>query len=100
MPNSTSPVGFFTEAGCNASVASPVENSVAIQYSPYLRATSKTLRQCDTRREQCLFGWVMEHRLPRPHAPEGNGKVEQFLNSDEECFAVRRARSSPGRIGA
>jgi transposase InsO family protein len=51
-----------------------------------------------TRFEQACRSLGIEHRLLRPHCPESNGKVERFFRTvDDECFAVRRPRSSKTR---
>jgi transposase InsO family protein len=52
-----------------------------------------------TRFQQACQNLGIRHRLIRPHAPESNGKVERFIKTvDDECFAVRRPRSSRRRI--
>jgi transposase InsO family protein len=49
--------------------------------------------------QQACHSLGIEHRLLRPHCPESNGKVERFIKTvDEECFAVRRPRSSKTRM--
>jgi transposase InsO family protein len=49
--------------------------------------------------EQVCKSLGIEHRLLRPHRPESNGKVERFLKTvDDECYAVRRPRSSRTRM--
>ena len=49
--------------------------------------------------EQACKSLGIEHRLLRPHQPESNGKVERFIKTvDDECYAVRRPRSSKTRM--
>jgi len=49
--------------------------------------------------EQACQSLGIQHRLLRPHRPESNGKVERFIKTvDDECFAVRRPRSSRTRM--
>ncbi len=49
--------------------------------------------------EQACKSLGIEHRLLRPHCPESNGKVERFIKTvDDECYAVRRPRSSKTRM--
>lgn len=48
--------------------------------------------------EQACQSLGIRHRLLRPHRPESNGKVERFIKTiDDECYAVRRPRSSKTR---
>ena len=49
--------------------------------------------------EQACQSLGIEHRLLRPHRPESNGKVERSIKTvDDECFAIRRPRSSKTRM--
>jgi transposase InsO family protein len=49
--------------------------------------------------EQACQSLGIQHRLLRPHRPESNGKVERFIKTiDDECYAVRRPRSSRTRM--
>jgi transposase InsO family protein len=49
--------------------------------------------------EQACQSLGIQHRLLRPHHPESNGKVERFIKTiDDECYAVRRPRSSKTRM--
>ena len=52
-----------------------------------------------TRFQQACRSLGIRHQLVRPHSPESNGKVERFIKTvDDECFAIRRPRSSRRRI--
>ena len=49
--------------------------------------------------EQACQSLGIQHRLLRPHRPESNGKVKRFIKTDDdECYAVRRPRSSRTRM--